>query len=43
MLETFLVEKLLEWLEAMSLMRLLDTAMELMQHALADLTQVRHT
>lgn len=43
MLETFLVEKLLEWLEAMSLMKLLDTAVELMQHALADLTQVRHT
>ena len=34
MLETFLMEKLLEWLEAMSLMRLLDTAVELMQHAL---------
>lgn len=43
MLETFLMEKLLEWLEAMSLMRLLDTAVELMRHALADLTQVCHT
>jgi len=43
MLETFLMEKLLEWLEAMSLMSHLDTAVELMQHALADLTQVCHT
>lgn len=40
MFETFLMVKLLEWLEAMSLMRLLDTAVELMQHALADLNQV---
>jgi hypothetical protein len=40
MLEAFLMEKLLEWLEAMSLMSHLDTAVELMQHALADLTQV---
>lgn len=40
MLETFLTEKLLEWLEAMSLMRHLDTAVELMQQALAELSQV---
>ena len=40
MLEAFLMDKLLEWLEAMTLMGLLDTAVELMQHALADLTQV---
>lgn len=42
MLETFLMEKLLEWLEAMTLMGLLDTAVELMQHALAILNQVCH-
>ena len=40
MLETFLMEKLLEWLEAMTLMGFLDTAVELMQHALAVLNQV---
>jgi hypothetical protein len=40
MLETFLMEKLLEWLEAMILMGFLDTAVELMQHALAVLNQV---
>lgn len=40
MLETFLMEKLLEWLEAMTLMGLLDTAVELMQHALAIFNQV---
>jgi hypothetical protein len=40
MLETFLMEKLLEWLEAMILMGFLDTAVELMQHALAILNQV---
>ena len=40
MLETFLMEKLLEWLEAMSLMRHLDAAVELMQHALTDLNHV---
>ena len=40
MLETFLMEKLLEWLEAMTLMGSLDTAVELMQHALAVLNQV---
>jgi hypothetical protein len=40
MLETFLMEKLMEWLEAMSLMKLLDTAVELMQHTLAELGQV---
>ena len=43
MLETFLMEKLLEWLEAMSLTRHLDTAVELMQQALSDLNQVRVT
>jgi len=41
MLETFLTEKLLEWLEAMSLMSHLDTAVELMQQALTELNQVR--
>jgi len=40
MLETFLMEKLLEWLEAMTLMGLLDTAVELIQHALSVLNQV---
>jgi hypothetical protein len=40
MLETFLMEKLLEWLEAMTLMRLLDTAVDLMQYSLAILNQV---
>jgi hypothetical protein len=40
MLETFLMEKLLEWLEAMTLLGLLDTAVELIQHALAVLNQV---
>jgi hypothetical protein len=40
MLEAFLMEKLLEWLEAMTLMGHLDTAVELMQHALTDLKQV---
>ncbi|KAI0302996.1 hypothetical protein BC826DRAFT_324029 [Russula brevipes] len=39
MLETFLTEKLLEWLEAMSLMKHLDTAVESMQQALAELKQ----
>ncbi|KAI0301914.1 hypothetical protein B0F90DRAFT_1716338 [Multifurca ochricompacta] len=39
MLETFLMEKLLEWLEVMSLLKLLDTAAELMQRTLADLQQ----
>ena len=39
-LETFLTEKLLEWLEAMSLMRLLDTAVELMQSILEEVNQV---
>ncbi|KAI0250577.1 hypothetical protein BJV78DRAFT_554959 [Lactifluus subvellereus] len=39
MLETFLTEKLLEWLEAMSLLKLLDAAVELMQRTLADLDQ----
>lgn len=43
MLETFLMEKLLEWLEAMTLMGFLDTAVELMQQALAVLNQVCHT
>ena len=43
MLETFLMEKLLEWLEAMTLMGLLDTAVELVQLALAVLNQVCHT
>ncbi|KAF8271660.1 hypothetical protein EI94DRAFT_512512 [Lactarius quietus] len=41
LLETFLMEKLLEWLEAMSLLGLLDTAMELLRYALAELEQVR--
>ena len=40
MLETFLMEKLLEWLEAMILLGLIDTAVELIQHALAILNQV---
>ena len=40
MLEAFLMEKLLEWLEAMTLLGLLDTAVEQMQRALADLAQV---
>ena len=40
LLETFLMEKMLEWLEAMTLLGLLDTAVELMQHALAVLNQV---
>ena len=40
MLEIFLMEKLLEWLEAMTLIGLLDTAVELMQRAIADLQQV---
>ena len=40
MLETFLTEKLLEWLEAMSLLKLLDAAVELLQRTLADLDQV---
>jgi hypothetical protein len=43
MLETFLTEKLLEWLEAMSLMKHLDTAVESMQQALAELKQVCST
>lgn len=42
MLETFLMEKLLEWLEAMILMGFLDTAVELMQDALAILGQVSY-
>ncbi|KAH9065129.1 hypothetical protein EDB83DRAFT_2291711 [Lactarius deliciosus] len=41
LLETFLMEKLLEWLEAMSLLGLLDTAVELLRHTLAELEQVR--
>jgi NACHT domain len=40
MLEAFLMEKLLEWLEVMSLLNLLDAALELLQHTLADLDQV---
>ncbi|KAI9466620.1 hypothetical protein BJY52DRAFT_4177 [Lactarius psammicola] len=44
LLETFLMEKLLEWLEAMSLLGLLDTAVELLRHALAELEQEKsHT
>ena len=41
LLETFLMEKLLEWLEAMSLLGLVDTAVELLRYALAELEQVR--
>ncbi|KAH9037680.1 hypothetical protein EDB85DRAFT_2198460 [Lactarius pseudohatsudake] len=44
LLETFLMEKLLEWLEAMSLLGLLDTAVELLRHTLAELEQEKsHT
>ncbi|KAI9448417.1 hypothetical protein H4582DRAFT_88202 [Lactarius indigo] len=44
LLETFLMEKLLEWLEAVSLLGLLDTAVELLRHALAELEQEKsHT
>ena len=41
LLETFLMEKLLEWLEAMSLLGLLDTAVELLRYALTELERVR--
>ncbi len=40
LLEMFLMEKLLEWLEAMSLLGLLDTAVGLLRHALVELEQV---
>jgi hypothetical protein len=40
-LEMFLMEKLLEWLEAMSLLELLDTAVDLLRYTLAELEQVR--
>ena len=41
LLETFLMEKLLEWLEAMSLLGLLDTAVDLLRYTLTELEQVR--
>lgn len=43
-LEMFLMEKLLEWLEAMSLLELLDTAVDLLRYTLAELEQEKlHT
>jgi predicted Zn-ribbon and HTH transcriptional regulator len=41
LLETFLMEKLLEWLEAMSLLGLVDTAVKLLRYTLARLEQVQ--
>ncbi|KAI0269379.1 hypothetical protein BC834DRAFT_866064 [Gloeopeniophorella convolvens] len=39
LLESFLEEKLLEWVEVMSLLKLLDTAVELLQRTLMDFEQ----